>query len=441
MKICVLDVYSKVDYRLSKDQNGQYGTGNNYGSGLISTILKIFVKKKINIPPLYVAQTIGELKKNGHNVYYQNNFHDNDEFDLYVVVSSIVCHELEIETIKKLCNKNKKVFSIGPFASNIPNPYIQAGSKVIFGEPEMFFYDYDGSQHFKDYDNIIKSDQKNINLLSYPGWEVIFNNAIPYFSFLGKGPAITINASRGCPYSCFEYCVYPLTQGRKLRLKDPKSLVSEMIYFEEKLNVKNFIFRDPVFSLDRKHTLQICDELIKADRNYNICIETHLKNLDQQLTLLLKKSGVKMVYVGIESSDEGVLLDSKRTTDSLDNQVQKVNFLENAGIRVKAMYILGLPSDTKETFFKTIKYSMLICSSYAQFSVFTPYPGTPIFEKYKDKIISTKYSDFDQWKLVFNHPNFSKEDVASLLDAAYRKYYTNLRWIIKFLLRKIKDIF
>ena len=438
MKICILDVYNKASYRLSKDQNGQYGTGNDYGSGFISYVLKWFIKSNVNIPPLYAAQVAGELKKNNHDVYYKNEYDDENKFDLYIVVSSIICHELEIQTIKELTQKKLKVFSIGPFASNIPTPYIEAGSKVISGEPEMFFYDYDGTKKFNDYDNIIQSTSKDINQLSYPGWDIIFKNKVPRFSFLGKGPAIYINASRGCPYSCFNYCVYPLAQGRKLRTKKPDLLIKEMIYFEKELGVKNFIFRDPVFSIDRKHTLEICDQLIKENRNYNICIETHLKNIDEELAHMLKKAGIKIVYVGIESGDEEVLLDAKRTSDTLQNQIDKINFLEKMGIRVKSMFILGLPKDTGETFLKTVKYAMKLCSSYAQFSVFTPYPGTPIFESYKDKITTKNYSDFNQWQLVFEHPNFSKKNVRDLLGMAHRKYYTNIWWIIKFLLRKIK---
>ena len=43
MKILILDVYPKTDYRISKDQNGGYGTANDYGDSLLSKILKFFV--------------------------------------------------------------------------------------------------------------------------------------------------------------------------------------------------------------------------------------------------------------------------------------------------------------------------------------------------------------------------------------------------------------
>ena len=79
------------------------------------------------------------------------------------------------------------------------------------------------------------------------------------------------------------------------------------------------------------------------------------------------------------------------------------------------MYIVGLPSDTEETYLKTLNFSKKVSSTYAQFSVFTPYPGTPAFENYKDKIITSKF-DFNQWKLVFKHENFDQVKIRKLLD-------------------------
>ena len=431
MNVCVLDIYKKVDYRISKDQNGQFGTSNDYGDNLFSKFLKRFVKKKINIPPLYVAQVIGELKKNKHNVEYHNKFYTNPSIDLYIVVSSIVCHETEISVIKNLSKQEKKIFVIGPFASTLPDLYINAGAKVILGEPEFFFFNYTRDKNFNDYEDLISSSERDINDLSLPGWDIIFKNMVPSFSFLGTGPAITINASRGCPYSCFNYCVYPLAQGRKLRLKSPDKLLDEMIYFERTLKVKNFLFRDPVFSINKKHTIDICNRIINSKKKFNICVETHLKNIDDELTILFKKTGINLVYLGIESENEQVLSDAKRSSDTSLNQINKIKYLEKNGIKVKAMYILGLPSDTKDIFLKTLEYAKKICSSYAQFSVFTPYPGTPIFEKYKNKINTTLYEDFNQWQLVFEHPNFTKEQVRKLLGYAYKSYYTNPRWIFK----------
>ena len=95
------------------------------------------------------------------------------------------------------------------------------------------------------------------------------------------------------------------------------------------------------------------------------------------------------------------------------------------------MYILGLPTDTKQTFNNTINYAKKLNSSYAQFSVFTPYPGTPAFENYKEKINVSNFEDFTQWKLVFEHDSFTKKEVDKLLINAYKSYYLRFNWIFK----------
>ena len=38
-------------------------------------------------------------------------------------------------------------------------------------------------------------------------------------------------------------------------------------YWYKKLNVKMFVFRDPVFSINKKHTIEFCEELIKVSCN------------------------------------------------------------------------------------------------------------------------------------------------------------------------------
>lgn len=255
--------------------------------------------------------------------------------------------------------------------------------------------------------------------------------------FLGSGPAVNINASRGCPYSCFYYCVYPLQQGRKLRLKSPEKLISEMKELKKTLGVKNFIFRDPVFSLDRKHTINICKKILEEKLKVNICLETHLKNIDDEIADYFKKVGVRLIYVGIESSNAEVRKESKRLSEENDIQVKKIKYLEKIGVKVKAMYILGLPTDTEESFLNTVEYAKKINSTYAQFSVFTPYPGTPVFKEYEKKITTNKFEDFTQWQLVFKHSNFSYEQVSKLLSSAYESYYLNPKWIFKYLKNKI----
>ena len=43
MNILVLDIYPSTNHRISKDQNGGYGTANNYGNSIFGKFLNFIV--------------------------------------------------------------------------------------------------------------------------------------------------------------------------------------------------------------------------------------------------------------------------------------------------------------------------------------------------------------------------------------------------------------
>ena len=80
---------------------------------------------------------------------------------------------------------------------------------------------------------------------------------------------------------------------------------------------------------------------------------------------------------------------------------------------------------------KTIEYSIKLPNQLVQYSVFTPYPGTPIFKKFEDKISVKRYESFDQYNLVYDHKLFDAKKIRFFLSKAYSKYYFRLSWLTK----------
>lgn len=432
MKILILDPEKDVSHRISKDTSGGYGTGNDFGDTPVPIFLKKTLKKVHDWPPMFALYSMSVLKKIGHDVKYQKSLPNNYEvFDLFIIVSSIVCCETECEFIEKLSKLNKRIFVIGPFATNMPKKYCDAGGTVIVGEPEFFFL------KFQDLDQVEKKNQItfdhdfSLDDLPYPDWESVIKNNKTSLLF-GTDKSLPILATRGCPYSCFKYCVYPLQQGRKPRQREPKLIVDELEYWNKEFDVKMFIFRDPVFSINKKHTIKFCNELINRNLNIRFVIETHLRILDSDLIKILKQAGLKAVKVGVESFDEEVLKASGRFSVTQDQQLEKIRELEKNKVQVSAMYILGFPTDTDETINKTINYSKKLNTTYAQFSVWTPYPGTPVYNEYKDKITAKNYDEFDQYHLVYDHNLFNKKNIRKYLSKAYSSYYLRINWLFKY---------
>ena len=355
------------------------------------------------MPPMYAMYVHSIIKNKGYEVNYSRNVDDKvkiQESDYIIMPTSIIAHETEKKVLSSLSKQNKKIFLIGIFANVMSNEYRYNNSYIVKGEPENFFlnltYNKDEiNLYFKEgtsQRNSLNGMVSNLDDLPFPDWSDYVKKYPLKNNFVGFNSkiAIPLSASRGCPYSCFHYCTYPLQQGRKVRSRSVQNVIKEIKYWIEKLKTNKFTFRDPVFSINRKYTVSLCEQIIKENLKVEFQIETHLKNLDDELIDLLEKAGLKLVYVGIESSNPKVLNGIKRFTVDNDQQYITIKKLVSKGIIVKAMYMFGNPDDDEGTIKNTIDYSLTLPNQLVQYSVFTPYPGTPIHKTYENKIVENK---------------------------------------------------
>lgn len=442
MKFLILDIYTKDNWRLVKDTAGGYGTGNDFGDSFFSKIINRFVSKVISMPPMYAMYVFSILKQRGCEVEYSKTY-DRDEVndaDFIILPSSIICHETEVEVLKKLSELGKKIFVIGIFGNVKKEKYSLNNSYVISGEAESFFLNVSLEKntlekYFKKNNDKIENQYiipqlvNNLDDLPFPDWDY-YTKKYPlrnnFLEFNSK-TAVPILATRGCPYSCFNYCTYPLQQGRKVRFRSIENVINEIKYCIKTLRTNKFIFRDPVFSINRKYTIDFCKAIIKEKLKISYLIETHLKNLDDELIELLKNSGLKLVYVGIESVNSNVLKDIKRFTVDQEEQNKVIKKLVDKNIYVKSMFMLGNPEDNEDTIKETIKYSINLPHQLVQYSVFTPYPGTPIYSIYENKIIENKMEKFNQYNLNFKHKNLNNNKITKLKNYAYKSFYFRIK--------------
>ena len=442
LKILFLDIYKNEGFRINKDVNGGFGTGNNYAGGFFTKLLAKYQKESIFWPPLYLASTMGVVDSFGHKCKYTTNLKDaNYDFDIFILSSSIVACETEIKAIQYLKTFNVPLLVIGPFASTCPTKYIENGANVLVGESDTaLLTNPEILNKLKTKGGLIYPSNKpgSIEQLPLPSWGEIFKHKKCVMGFLGSGYSLPIYASRGCPYSCFNYCTYPLQQGRNLRNESIKRLVNQIEFYINTLKVKSFLFRDPVFTINRKRVIDICKEIIRRKLKIVWGAELHLKDIDNELASIMSKAGLRIVFVGIESINPESIKRTKRQNAPIDKQLSSIKILEKNGISVKAMFIFGFPGDNLNNALKTINYALKLPITYLQFSVFTPYPGTPIFSEYKNKLTAKNYEQYTQWDLVFNHENMTNYDIKFLLDKSYKSFYSSFFRLSKIFYRIIK---
>ena len=131
----------------------------------------------------------------------------------------------------------------------MPDLYINAGAVVVMGEPEFFFLKKQDLKEEVEKAKIYFDNNFTLDDLPFPKWDLMIKNLKNTNKLFGNHKSVPILGTRGCPYSCSRYCVYPLQQGKLVRQRNPKFIVDEIQHWKEKHGVSMFIFRDPVFSI------------------------------------------------------------------------------------------------------------------------------------------------------------------------------------------------
>ena len=103
-------------------------------------------------------------------------------------------------------------------------------------------------------------------------------------------PSIGIEAKRGCPFRC-AYCVYPKLQGRKLRVREVKSVVDEMEDLNKEYGIERFHFTDPVLNSPRGHLETICNELLRRKLNLKWSGFLREDSFDEKNAALFERAG------------------------------------------------------------------------------------------------------------------------------------------------------
>ncbi len=432
MKFGFLDVYYDAHYRISKDTAGGYGTANTLGNGFVSSILTRYIKRAVSWPNLQFVQLMQQLIEDGHHCEYKKFQKkrlnpDCSNFDAIFVCSSIVCFETEIQLVEEISRKFPGViFLCGSFIKysdvQLPDSCIAIDGNYDLIKPKTLEAIVNSKSPRSTANSVTLVDNDQIDKLAVIDWG---NNGLP----VPRNNVISRSRSfipyifnRGCPYSCAEYCTYPTAQGRKVMSPSIEKVISDLTTISERFPGSHVVFRDPVFSINKKKSNELITAISEANLNLEFSAELHLKNLDEDFVANAANANFSVFKFGIESAFEHVRNAVKRASVSNDEQYEKVKILRKHGIRSVGMFIIAQPTDSFETCKQTIQYACQLGLDIAQFSVFTPYPGTPYFKFIEPEIRAKKFEEFTQFSLVFSHINLNKSQVNNLLGFAYRKF-------------------
>jgi len=440
MKIALVNVPNNSNFSMNKDLVGGLGQTWEVGNSIFSKIISQIRKNSVNLPILSLANIQAILKNKNIDVRYLESI-PNKEFDIFLVYGSMIDYKNENNFVKKIKKRfpKSKIGFIGPFPTKYPEYF--NSDFIIIGEPESFFL-YQSYEKKTDYNGLIKVKKLvNMDDLPTPNFDGFPIKRYNYFPALNKKPVLTLQASRGCPFSCSYYCAYGAYQGNRYRKRSPEKILDDIKILIKKYNMRSLQFRDATFGIDKKQIIDLCDLIIKNRAKVNWGIETRMDLLNKKVIKVMFNAGLRNINVGIESVNEKIASLNKRKLTEIKHQEEIINFCKKLGVKVSAFYIMGYEGDNEENIKKLIDYAIKLNTNGARFAIETPFPGTAFFEKLKKekRLKSLNFNDYNSFSLVFDHENLSAEKLLELKELAFRKYYFRLSYALEFLKWKIKE--
>ncbi len=379
--------------------------------------------------------------------------------DAVVIVTGSATFDTDCKILKKLKKhfSDLKTVMIGNHVTCFPEKALKntALDYIILGEPEMTFQelfdrlvkgvsieDLKGLAFMRNgtYVNTGVSDRiEDLDILPFADRDLI-PDAEYLNPFVKKLPYTTMNTSRGCPFPCI-YCAAGMTYGKRYRARTAKNVVDEIQMCVEKYGIKEVFFRDEEFTIDKRRVEDICNILLERNINIGWICNARIDSLDDKTLELMAKAGCHLLKIGVESGSDKMLKVMKKGI-KVDQIKKTFKIIKKYKIGTVAHFIIGLPGENEETLRETKNLIFEIDPDYMSLNIAMPYPGTELFDMFKQKLTGSKMSDFDIEKgfvkagMTHNFCDLSPEYLEDFYYSTHKKFYFRP----KFLFRKLCSI-
>lgn len=311
---------------------------------------------------------------------------------------------------------------------------------------------------FRDNNKIVINEPRifnnNLDELPYPDYEKFdlkkYHGDTSIRGIFGRKTFFAISTSRGCPYSC-TFCSVPVFTGKLFRTRSPENVINEILLLKEKYNVGRIDILDDNFTMNLERAKQICRLIIKnkLEIKWSTPNGVRADRLDDELAMLIKKSGCDDIAIGIESVDNEILRKMKKG-ETIEHIEKGINLLKKNNISIKGFFIIGSNGESKETAMKMIDFAKKHDFKQARFSMLIPYPGTEMaswvdennywtVENPEEELV--KYADMGEVKPIYETPDFplnDKIEVYNYLIKEWDDYELNRDWKKRFKQNLIK---
>jgi anaerobic magnesium-protoporphyrin IX monomethyl ester cyclase len=396
---------------------GGYGSrfrGDSVTTRFAKNVRRVF----LNLPSIHTGYLAAIFAEAGHEVVVTRDDRPVDG-DLALVLTSLVDYRHECQWAIAARARGLQVGFFGTPATHLSHLFVDAGDFVISGEPEAAAISLARGGELR---GVVPSPAINdLDSLPFPRWDLVKAKRFGHASHRGLGltRAFPMLTSRSCPEHC-TYCPHRITASFRQRSVD--SVIAEMTELCGLSARPHIKIRDPLFTLDRSRCFEISKEIIARGLQLTFECETRMDDLDEELVRAMFAAGLREISFGVESPDPLVLKSVARRYIPHEHMRGIVNLCWELGVVTTAFYVIGFLRETEKKIEETIRFACELDTTYANFKILTPYPGTPQFKQLEPLIFETDWERFDGYTLTFNHPYLTSRRARLMLGMAYSRY-------------------
>lgn len=247
----------------------------------------------------------------------------------------------------------------------------------------------------------------------------------PDFSLFGPRlpfRSIPVMTSRGCPYNCTFCCVTAMF-GHRYRYRSAAKILEELSRYRG----RPVFFCDDNFTADARRSKELLRGMLENGiklGGWGAQVRVEAAR-DDELLDLMRRTGCRILYVGLESITPATLeaYNKHQTVEDIRNFVERCH---DHRMRVHGMFIFGGDGDTPQTMRQTAKFALESRIDSVQFMTLTPLPGTLLFERLnaEKRILTYNWDLYDGHHVVFQPSGMTAQELQEGAVEAFRQFYS-----------------
>jgi radical SAM superfamily enzyme YgiQ (UPF0313 family) len=222
------------------------------------------------------------------------------------------------------------------------------------------------------------------------------------YTYRGVSLADLLQATRGCRFNCYPCCV-PTLRGQTFRPRPVAEVVAEV----EALDNDKFFLVDNTPFQAPDYYRALFEALVPLGKSWI----SHPIADDDETLRFAADSGCWYIYQAIDHPSKLIRERVKRYHDH--------------GIGVEGTILLGLDKHGPDIFERMVEFLLEIDLDIAEFTVMTPFPGSPLFEQMdrEGRVLDRDWSHYDAQEVVFQPKRMTPDQLQQGFHRCWNEFH------------------